>query len=253
LFVLAVSLLVHSLTWVWVNADMGRGVRFLDRVRRVDCHTGDGKVQLGYLLKVHGYIEESTRQNLLVQGNKKYRAFLNIGKTYWEKSMPDSSFYYCRKIFEQDLSGIPFSLSGCILFSIAYDSMEKPDSAAIFFLEMKSKNLDPGAPDLHFWTGSMNYLADSLYNRQITEQPRNEDLIMFYLRYFTLTEEEKNLDLVYRHILANKFEVKAWLKFLGFATVCGQKDYLEPLTKEALRQHPDFLSVSRGHLDRGEW
>ena len=163
--------------------------------------------------------------------------------------MPDSTFYYCKKIFGENLSGIPFSLAGYVLFCVAYDAMGKPDSATMYYIDMKTRNLEPFRADLQFWSNAMNYLADS-YNQRMIEQPFNEDLIMFFLRYYTVREDEENLDLVYKYILENKFEVKAWLKLLDFVIACRQQNYIELLTEQALRQYPDFLSIYQEHINQ---
>jgi hypothetical protein len=250
LVILAVTVLVHSLTWVWVNTDMNRGVRFIDFISQADYHRGDSKVQLAHLLGNHGFIRESIRQNLLTRGPKRYRAFLNIGKTYWENRMPDSTFYYCKKIFGENLSGIPFSLAGYVLLCVAYDAMGKPDSATMYYLDMKTRNIEPFRTDLIFWRDAMNYLGYS-YMQRIIEQPLNDDLILFFLRYYTIMEEEEYLDLVYQHILKNQFDGEAWMTFLGFAIICEHKDYIELLAKEALRQHPE-LKISIKYSDQEE-
>jgi len=239
LFFLAAAVLLHSLTWVWINADLERGVRFLDRVARADYHRGTAKVQLGFMMEERGFFKEASRQYLLTRGRDRPKAFLNLVQKFWEYGMPDSTAYYGKIFFSEyevkDSTLVPVYVTTIL----AYDSMLKPDSATIYYLDMMRSGLRFRKSNREVLLNRMKILAQK-YNQLILQYPSNENILQFFLRYYTINQDGENLDRVYKHILGSEFRAEAWIKFLEFAAVCEQWNYVETLANEARRQHPDL-------------
>ena len=96
--ILAIMSAVNVSTWIWVNADMDRGVRFIDHVRFADFHRGSDRVQLGYLLDEKDYLKEALRQYKMVIGECSLVATINGSTEFIKLGMPDSAIYYTQDL-----------------------------------------------------------------------------------------------------------------------------------------------------------
>ncbi|MFC1537691.1 hypothetical protein ACFL4P_02565 [Gemmatimonadota bacterium] len=200
---------------------------FLDRVRTADYHRGQGKLQLGFMLERKGFFEESIRQYRLAEGKAKPMAFFNIAGSFWNRRMPDSTIYYCNDLIvmlenlKPDSTMVPIFIILCQ----AYDSKEVPDSATSCYLSMRSLGLTPQRSETAAWINRMNQLS-ARYNQLLGQNPRDDKVLQFFLRYYTIKQDRQSIDRVYRHILAGEFDSEAWMTFLRFAVICDHRKYL---------------------------
>ncbi|MBN2290095.1 MAG: hypothetical protein JXQ83_12235 [Candidatus Glassbacteria bacterium] len=247
---LSLTVLVHSLAWVWVNSDLDRGIRFLDRVRLAYFHRGSDRVQLGFQLSEMGYYREANRQYCLTRGEKwRPRADFNLGTNFLELEMPDSTLYYYRNYFEKEMNLEAVQQAYADL-AVAYDMLGRPDSAAVLFLNMKEAGLEPEGKQLLWYLNKMALLADRYYNHEFIKNSGDLDLLVFFLRFYTLARDEKKLDETYRFSLTRHFSKDDWLRLIAFAKVCGHQEYLEKINEAMLQQHPGLEGKGPSGSDR---
>jgi hypothetical protein len=241
-FLLALSLasVVHTATWIRINSDLDRGVRFLDRVCLVDFHKGSSKVQLGSLMCEKGYFKESIRQYRAVNVERwKSRSVMNIGSSFLGLDMPDSTLYYYRPYFGLAMSNVG-AKQAYIDLMVSYDMLGYLDSAAVMFLNMKKAGLELDKKKRLWLINRMGLMAGRKYNDEIRNNLRDVYLIMFYLRFHTIKQDQDKLDEAYTFILQNTYPKIDWIKLVDFASTCGHSKYLRPLIEKATEQYPEL-------------
>ncbi len=241
----ALAAVVHGLTWVWVNSDLDRGVSFLDRVRKEDYHTGTGKLNLGYMLQEKGFLPQAIRQYHLVTGEKAQNtAIYNIGYCYLCMLMPDSTIHYYRKLYGTRWDK-KHARELLMRLALAFDLKEQPDSAAFLFVEMKKKRLNLSLQEREFWAESMDLAGlFDIYKKQLRDDYTEMGALLFYLRYYTILQDEMKLAQVYDHILVQNFSLEDWKRLLEFAEVCGHKSYYAEMLEKAGKENPQLLKLT---------
>jgi len=186
----ALAAAVHGASWVWVNSDVNRGVNFLDRVRLEDFHTGTGKLNLGSLLQEKGFLPQAIRQYQLATGEKAQNtAVYHIGYCYLCMMMPDSTIHYYRS-----------------LYGTRWDTRHARE------LLMRL---------------ALAGFFDS-YKKRLTENNTDIGALLFYLRYYTITQDEEKLARVYDHILKQDFPLRHWERLLEFALKSIEEESFSP-------------------------
>jgi len=225
----ALAAAVHGASWVWVNSDVNRGVNFLDRVRLEDFHTGTGKLNLGSLLQEKGFLPQAIRQYQLATGEKAQNtAVYHIGYCYLCMMMPDSTIHYYRSLYGTRWD-TRHARELLMRLALAFDLKEQPDSAAALFVEMKKKGLNLSLQEREFWAKTMDLAGffDS-YKKRLTENNTDIGALLFYLRYYTITQDEEKLARVYDHILKQDFPLRHWERLLEFALKSIEEESFSP-------------------------
>ena len=247
LFISALALIcwTHVMIWIWVNSDMNRGVRFLDRVCRAEYHNGANRIQLSSLLDKKGYPKTAIKMLRYTEGGEwPLRAFISLSKLFLYTGLPDSTIIYSRRVlseynFEKDITQ-----NLLIELSIAYDLIGMLDSAAVYYVDAMQIERPLDKNNRIFWIHKMQSSAMHYkYNSRLQTGSVDVPLLLFYLRYFTLTVDNEKLKLDYSFILESQFSERDWLKFIQFARVSGQSDYRDLIIQRARKFYP-LINIS---------
>ncbi|HUU27954.1 MAG TPA: hypothetical protein VM123_09090 [archaeon] len=243
LFSLAFVSAAHAMLWVWVNADMDRGVRFLDHVRNADFHRGSDRMQLGFLFFERELYKEAANQFRLAGGKWLCTAQSNLTECFLMEGMPDSVIYYLPPLFEKYQMDPILAKKNYMRLTLAYDMQGDPIGATNCFYSMRKQGLSPDEKERTQWIVRMESQA-ALYNELIHQQD-NGGALLYFLRYYTISQNQRKLDYVYKYIMGREFSKSDWARFINFAEVCGHNDYLKPLIGAAIGQYPELLGSQK--------
>ena len=236
---LALAAVVHAAAWIWINSDIHRGVRFLDRIAEADYHRDTGKFNLASMLHERDFLNEAIRQYRLAtpsDKSKRHKNLLNMGDCFLSLGMPDSTIHYLSSL-ENIYVVTTVARMRAMLLSLAFDMQTHSDSATSFFLNLRRMGLELKDSEAALWGRLMSRLAEP-YEKLIQKNPADIDALLFFLRYYTLKQEEEKFSQIYDIILTKSYSLQQWNRLLDFAGLCNHQDYFEKMLDEALRQHP---------------
>ena len=234
---LALACALHAGTFVWINSDINRGVRFLDRIRQADFHRQTGKMNLGALLYERQFFQQAINQYRLFNSPERFemqRAALNIGLCFLSLEMPDSLIGSLRELGGSYMEPAA-ARKYYILLSLAYDMKCRSDSATIPYLSLQRTGLQLEDSERIKWAGQMEGLA-GCYNQRLAEKEGDVEAMLFFLRYYTLKQDSRKIKQLYDIILSHTYTVPEWNCLHEFACLCGHRDYLDKMVEQAERQ-----------------
>ncbi|HUU27953.1 MAG TPA: hypothetical protein VM123_09085 [archaeon] len=239
LAVLAIASWLHASGWIWVNADYNRGVRFLDSVCEADFHQGSSKLQLGYLFYDRMLYNEGNRQFRLTVGKWRATAIGNMLEYYLLREMPDSVIYYGQQYLTDLRMDPKHARNNFMRLSLAYDKKGEPLMAADCYYSMRVQDLDLEKDERVKWTNRLRNMGMK-YSKILSREPANAGVLLFFLRYYTIAQDNEKLADVYKYILSCKFTKDEWERFVNFADVCGHKNNQKLMVESALKQYPEL-------------
>ncbi len=197
------------------------------------------------MLDERGYLKEALRQYKMVEGGWSFTATINESAEFIKIGMPDSAIYYTQGLLNplesnnMRLEPGGQAMSYCNL-SIAYDMAGLPDSALKYFIKTMEISI-PGSMIKQLWLNKMKEKAEKMgYYQKIKDNPRDAELILFFLRYHVLEKNESEIAKDYQLIFNKDFTLSDFIKFINFAKVCKHNKIQELFIRSLKTQYPDI-------------
>jgi len=241
LLAFGLGLVAHGLLWVWINADIYRGVAFIHRVRHEDLHTFSGKTNFAKELLDRGFIVESLEQNRLAGGRMRLRGLVNNAEIFMRLGKPDSALNNIRKAIEYEKENrLKPTHTVWIRGAAAFEVMEQPDSASYYYLKpLRGGRNFYDAEDRFWWLKNVDFIFQKKM-KETARDPLNTDSILFFLRYNGMAGRDEYIARIYDFYKGADFDKKQWEKLLDYAIVSRHFPYVDTLKLYAYRKYPEL-------------
>jgi len=237
---LALVCIPHAFTWVWTNFDEGRGIAFLMNSSAADPHRGAGRLQFAFLLSKNGYFEKAIEQYRLVRGEMWEDAVaLNLAENFNRLWLPDSVLNIIKPKEPLALGDKGGSMTYSFLLS-AYEMKQLPDSAQAVYMRMLQRGISLDNKTRKWLTGILYEVSRKYkYSPALVSHQNDARLILFYLRFAVLDDNQNFLNVLYNHVLQAQLNPAEWNEMIRFAAANGHAERVGKLLSAAETQHPD--------------
>ncbi|MFH1071752.1 MAG: hypothetical protein V1794_19195 [Candidatus Glassbacteria bacterium] len=237
---LALVCISHAFTWIWTNFDEPRGVAFLVDSSVADPHRGAGRLQFAYLLSGEKYYPESIGQYRFVTDKIwQNTVALNLADNFIRLWMPDSVLNIIKPKEALELGDKANLMKYSLLIS-AYEIKQLPDSAQAVYLRMLQRGISLDNETRKWLTGVLYEVSRKYkYSPALVSQPNDARLILFYLRYAVLDDNQNFLNVLYDHVLQAQLSPAEWKEMIRFAAANGHAEQAGKLLNAATTQYPD--------------
>ncbi|MBW7997096.1 MAG: hypothetical protein FVQ81_11115 [Candidatus Glassbacteria bacterium] len=207
---IALAAFVHSITFIWTNADDTRGLRYISRVSKVDMHKSSNLITLGFMAAERGYYKTSLVVWSEVKGRREYEALVNKGMVYNKMGFPDSAIAYIEPNLEKasgDLHRKPMIMN----LAIAYENAGKLQQATQYYLRFLQLGYKLNQSSSEYWGEQLKNAE--FRNRYWLEKDKlnsNGQLLCFYLRYYTILSDTEQLAKCYQQASMGMYMPDEW-------------------------------------------
>lgn len=228
--------------FVWMNSSQDSGVKFLDSMLPHEVYNGYNPLQLGYLFEENGYLPESLHQySGILQKEFLANRVVNAGTIFIRLGMPDSTISMSRDLIGQ------YSVDSkrlCLVYSnmsMAYDLIDRPDSAHVFFLLCVDGGVTPKDAYLDLWIEQLRlHAVQKGLLRNGLGSLTDYGQLMLLARMYSIANDTKNLTLVYDRLFGCRLDCAQWFGLVEFSRRVVNPEFAEKVSRRAVENCPEL-------------